>query len=262
MPRIQFDPATDYYKLLGVGPEAPAEEIQAAYRRLAKAYHPDLNAGAAAAAEQMARLNVAKSVLLDRDARALYDQMRGPRRLYAQPVAAGAPRAADAARADQAGQFSVRYSNVQSTPRARYRVVSSAATRAQRRAGFDRGTGILLLIAVPLIAVLSMYVFQAMQLSIEPLKPASTDATLAPGQSNRPTTRGAADAVFQMVHAQPPSRELATRANNFILARSDSTPESEELRADGRKLLRSATVGDGEGWNSTVSHICQLAGRC
>jgi curved DNA-binding protein CbpA len=274
MPRIQFDPATDYYKLLGVGADAPPEEIQAAYRRLAKEYHPDLNAGSQLAAERMARLNVAKSVLLDRDTRAIYDQMRGPRRLYAQPVGATArpagprpagPRTGVSASppSDQSsGQFSVRYSPMQSTARARYRVVSNAATRAERRAGFDRGTGILLLIAVPLIAVLSLYVFQAMQLSIEPLKPASTDATLAPGQSNRPTTRGAADAVFQMVHAQPPSRELATRANNFILARSDSTPESEELRADGRKLVRSATVGDTDGWNSTVTHICQLADRC
>lgn len=265
MPRIQFDPATDYYKLLGVGPDAPVEEIQAAYRRLAKAYHPDLNSGSTLAAERMARLNVAKSVLLDRDTRAIYDQMRGPRRLYAQPVGAATARPgppASAPAAEQASQFSVRYSPIQGSARARYRVVSHAATRAERRAGFDRGTGILLLIAVPLIAVLSMYVFQAMQLSIEPLKPASTDATLAPGQSNHPTARGAADAVFQMVHAQPPSRDLATRANNFILARSDSTPESEELRADGRKLLRSASVGDTDTWNSTVTHICELAGRC
>jgi curved DNA-binding protein CbpA len=258
MPRIPFDPTTDYYKLLGVEPDAPAEEIQAAYRRLAKAYHPDLNAGSALAAERMARLNVAKSVLLDRDTRAIYDQMRGPRRLYVQPVGAGAR----AASPPPVEHVTVRYSPIQGTARARYRVVSSAATRAERRAGFDRGTGILLLIAVPLIAVLSLYVFQAMQLSIEPLKPASSDATLAPGQSNHPTASGAADAVFQMVHAQPPSRELATRANNFILARSDSTPESEELRADGRKLLRSATVGDTDGWNSTVGHICQLASRC
>jgi len=264
MPRIQFDPATDYYKLLGVGPEAPVEEIQAAYRRLAKAYHPDLNAGSTLAAERMARLNVAKSVLLDRDTRAIYDQMRGPRRLYAQPVGATSARAAPAASpaSEQSGQFSVRYSPVEGTPRARYRVVSNAGTRAARRGGLDRGTGILLLIAVPLIAVLSLYVFQAMQLSIEPLKPASTDATLAPGQSNHPTTRGAADGVFQMVHAQPASRELANRANNFILARSDSTPESEELRADGRKLVRSASVGDTDTWNSTVTHICELAGRC
>src|SRR5918911_1333467 len=76
MPRVTFDPATDYYSLLGVAANASAEEIQAAYRRLAKAYHPDLNAGSSVAAARMARLNVAKSVLLDPSTRAAYDQLR------------------------------------------------------------------------------------------------------------------------------------------------------------------------------------------
>src|SRR5262252_10324597 len=94
MPRVPFDPAIDYYRLLGVDVDAPPEEIQAAYRRLAKAYHPDLNAGSTLAAERMARLNVAKSVLLDRESRAIYDQLRGPRRLYAQPLRSSATTAA------------------------------------------------------------------------------------------------------------------------------------------------------------------------
>jgi len=258
MHRVPFDPATDYYHLLGVGPDASPEEIQAAYRRLAKAFHPDLNSGSSEAAEQMAKLNVAKSVLLDRETRAIYDQLRGPRRLYAQPLRSTSATVT----APPEEHTTVRYAPYQGTARARYRIVSNAATRAERHAGFDRGTGILLLIALPLIAALSLYVFQAFQLSVEPPKIAPSDAILAPGQSNRPTTRGAADGVFQMVHAQPPSRELANRANNFILARSDSTPESEELRADGRRLLRSATQGDAEAWDATVNHICQLAGRC
>src|ERR1051326_40313 len=207
----------------------------------------------------MARLNVAKSVLLDRETRAIYDQLRGPRRLYTQPLTS----TATAAPPPAADRVTVRYSPHQSTARARYRVVSNAATRADRRAGADRGTSILFLIAVPLIAALSLYVFQAVQISIEPLKAASSDVNLVPGQSNNhPSARGAADGVFQMVHAQPPSRELAARANNFILARSDSTPESEELRADGRRLLRSATQGDTQTWDATVNHICQLAARC
>jgi hypothetical protein len=256
MARVPFDPATDYYKLLGVGPAAAPEEIQAAYRRLAKAYHPDLNAGSAIAAARMARVNIAKSVLLDPETRAIYDRMRGlgPAARVEPAVAAAAYGSPD--------RVTVRYAPYQPGPRARHRVVTSAATRAVPRAGFDRGTGILLLIAVPLIALLTLYVFQAVQVSIEPLKNASSDATLAPGQSNHPTARGAADAVFMMVHAQPPSRELALRANNFILARSDSTPESELLRADGRRLVRSAATGDTVAWDETVTEICQLAGRC
>ena len=277
MPRVPFDPATDYYKILGVEPDAPVEAIQAAYRKLAKAFHPDLNEGSAKAAEHMAWLNVAKSVLLDPQTREIYDQLRASR--AARPLIRSGPRATSStARPAYAAHasvepvtsgpahtvdgFTVRYAPYQATARARYRVVSNASTRAARGRAFDRGTGILLLVAVPLIVVLCVYLFQAFQLSIEPPKIASSDVMLSPGQNFRPTTRGAADAVFMMVRAEPPSRELAVRANNFILARSDSTPESEELRADGRRLVRSASDGDNVGWDATVNHICQLAGRC
>ena len=276
MPRVPFDPATDYYKLLGVEVDAPVEAIQAAYRKLAKAFHPDLNDGSAHAAERMARLNVAKSVLLDPQTREIYDQLRASR--AARPLIRTAPRSSTnvsrpayahapvepvtSGPAHTVDGFTVRYAPYQATARARYRVVSNAATRAERRRAFDRGTVILLLVAVQLIVVLCVYLFQAFQLSIEPPKIASPDVMLSPGQSNRPSTRGAADAVFMMVHAQPPSRDLAIRANNFILARSDSTPESEELRADGRRLVRSATDSDNATWDATVNHICQLAGRC
>jgi hypothetical protein len=254
MVRIPYDPSTDYYRLLGVEPHASVEEIQAAYRKLAKEYHPDLNAGSKAAAARMARLNVAKSVLLDRDTRASYDAARGLPGQRARVITA-------AQRAPITSGYTTRYAPYQ-TVRPRYRVVSNASVRAVPRSSFDRGTGILLLVTVPLVAALVLYVFQAMQLSIQPLKTPSPDAILAPGQTNRPGARGAADAVFQMLHGEPASRELALRANNFILARSDSSPESELLRADGRRLIRTATAGDLDGWDATVQDVCRLAGRC
>jgi len=36
MTRLPFDPAVDYYRVLGVKPNATAEEIHATYRRLAR----------------------------------------------------------------------------------------------------------------------------------------------------------------------------------------------------------------------------------
>ncbi len=250
--RVPFDPATDYYQLLGVPPGAPVEEIQAAYRRLAKAFHPDLNAGSSLAAARMARVNVAKSVLLDPDTRASYDQVRLARR----PGLGGVDWTAAPVSA------TVRYapSETVTIQRPRYRVVPHTAARAGGHSGFDRQTGMLLVIALPLIAALVVYLFQAVQLSGEPLRAPPADLALAP--ANRPAGRGAADAVFAMLHAQPPSRELATRVNNLILSRSNSTPESELLRAYGRRLLKSANSGDAEAWNETVAEVCQLAGRC
>ena len=52
----------DPFAALEVPPGAPAEDIAAAYRRLAKRWHPDHGGGAAAAA-RMAEINVAYDVL-------------------------------------------------------------------------------------------------------------------------------------------------------------------------------------------------------
>ena len=62
-----------HYETLGVTPGASPEEIRAAYRRLAKELHPDVNKSADATA-RMAEVNVAFSVLSDPDQRRDYDR--------------------------------------------------------------------------------------------------------------------------------------------------------------------------------------------
>lgn len=51
------------YTVLGISPGASQEEIKAAYRKLAKQYHPDLHPGDAAAAARMNEINQAYEAL-------------------------------------------------------------------------------------------------------------------------------------------------------------------------------------------------------
>ncbi len=54
----------DPYKVLGVSPGATDDEIKAAYRTLAKKYHPDLNGGSASAEAKMKEINEAYTELM------------------------------------------------------------------------------------------------------------------------------------------------------------------------------------------------------
>ena len=64
------------YDFLGVTRDAGLEEIKRAYRRLAKALHPDVNAGDEQAAERFKEITAAYNVLADRWKRAEYDLHR------------------------------------------------------------------------------------------------------------------------------------------------------------------------------------------
>ncbi len=67
----------DYYEILGVPRDASAKDIKAAYRKLARKWHPDLHPGEkkAEAEEKIKRINEAYEVLKDSEKRAKYDQL-------------------------------------------------------------------------------------------------------------------------------------------------------------------------------------------
>ena len=64
----------DFYDVLGVDPDASAEEIKRAYRKRAAQYHPDVSDDPDAE-ETFKRLQKAKQVLTDEDKRAAYDRL-------------------------------------------------------------------------------------------------------------------------------------------------------------------------------------------
>ena len=66
--------AGDPYVTLGVKKDATQDEIQKAYRRLAKKLHPDLNPGNKAAEEKFKELSAAYDLLNDPDKRARFDR--------------------------------------------------------------------------------------------------------------------------------------------------------------------------------------------
>jgi len=66
----------NYYKILGVKSTASAVEIKSAYRRLARAYHPDVNQDSADASHDFALLALAYRTLSDPQERAQYDAKR------------------------------------------------------------------------------------------------------------------------------------------------------------------------------------------
>ena len=79
-------PRNDYYAVLGVSPDADAQEIKRAYRKRARELHPDLNPDPATQ-EQFKDVTVAYEILSDPDKRRMYDSGVDPQSANAGPGA-------------------------------------------------------------------------------------------------------------------------------------------------------------------------------
>src|SRR5713226_6865422 len=63
----------DYYEVLGVPRTASQKDIGAAFRKLARKHHPDLNAGDKQAEQRFKEISEAHEVLSDAEKKKLYD---------------------------------------------------------------------------------------------------------------------------------------------------------------------------------------------
>lgn len=84
----------DPYKVLGIGPDATSADVTRAYRRLARAVHPDSRPGDPAAAAEFQAVSGAYGLLSDPARRAAWDhqhraQATGHRTSPGAPAAAG-----------------------------------------------------------------------------------------------------------------------------------------------------------------------------
>lgn len=81
----------DYYKTLGVGKNATDKEIKAAFRKLARKYHPDVNKGDKKAEARFKEINEANAVLSDPEKRKRYDTLGPDFASYRAPAGGARP---------------------------------------------------------------------------------------------------------------------------------------------------------------------------
>lgn len=79
----------DYYQTLGVKRDASEKEIRAAFRKLARQHHPDVNRDNKQAEARFKEVNEAHEVLSDPDKRKMYDRFGADWQRYQQAQAAG-----------------------------------------------------------------------------------------------------------------------------------------------------------------------------
>jgi hypothetical protein len=80
-----MDASKNYYAILNVAETADEENIRAAYRTLAKRYHPDSTRAGARSSEKFRSIQEAYDVLSNSEIRRQYDERRGQRKERSNP---------------------------------------------------------------------------------------------------------------------------------------------------------------------------------
>src|SRR5258706_15782288 len=81
----------DYYATLGVTKSSSEKEVKAAFRKLARKHHPDVNPGDKSAEAKFKEINEAYEVLGDPEKRKKYDELGSNWRMYEHAGAGPAP---------------------------------------------------------------------------------------------------------------------------------------------------------------------------
>lgn len=134
----------DYYQILGVPRTASPAEIKKAFRKLARAHHPDVKPDDRAAERRFKDINEANAVLSDPAKRAQYDALGPDWESYARAGAAGARGGAGAAGGSADARRGVRYEFRTSADGAEFSeffrtFFEGGATAAGATAGGSRG---------------------------------------------------------------------------------------------------------------------------
>jgi curved DNA-binding protein CbpA len=146
MTRTTLDP----YTTLGVPRGASARQVQQAYRRLARRYHPDLHPDAEAT-ERMQRLNQAWEILSSPTRRASYDAesaLRG---------SAGGGHWSASRRSAPMSSASTTWNGPWASPPPAARTYSSAGSRPDDDRDGPGWPGVVLMVAIGLVAFVALF---------------------------------------------------------------------------------------------------------